>query len=270
MSLYENYAQTAGHYDSTRSATGSEIWLGHLISHFGDLRGVRLLDAGCGTGNYALEMARHVGQVTALDMNQQMLAKARTKAAAVPHGDRIEFRHGQLLDLPFADASFDAVMFNQSAAPSGLGPAEAGFPGYRGAPTAGRAGAAPGRRGFRQYQFAVPDAAWLLVCVADPRGARPGDRTDHFVARAAPRPAKRPGSVMRRALYRSTRCYSARLLLTEKARSTPAGGPAIRSGRWLRRTSLPGRSRRSAGCGDQERGKSTCASTTATGPMSAS
>ena len=132
MSLYENYAQTAGHYDSTRSATGSEIWLGHLISHFGDLRGVRMLDAGCGTGNYALEMARHVGQVTALDMNQQMLAEARTKAAAVPHGDRIEFRNGQLLDLPFADGSFDAVMFNQVLHHLAR-PGEAGFPGCRGA-----------------------------------------------------------------------------------------------------------------------------------------
>ena len=132
MSLYEIYAQTARYYDSTRSAIGSEIWLGHLISHFGDLRSVRMLDAGCGTGNYALAMARHVGQVTALDMNQQMLVQARTKAAAVPHGDRIEFRDGQLLDLPFADASFDAVMFNQVLHHLAL-PGEAGFVGYRGA-----------------------------------------------------------------------------------------------------------------------------------------
>lgn len=113
MSQYEDYSRIAGHYDTTRSAIGSEIWLGHLVSQFGEFSGVRVLDAGCGTGNYALVLARHVGHVTALDINERMLAEAHAKAVAAQLGDRIEFRSGELLDLPFDAGSFNAVMFNQ-------------------------------------------------------------------------------------------------------------------------------------------------------------
>ncbi|MGI9413238.1 MAG: methyltransferase domain-containing protein [Hyphomicrobiales bacterium] len=113
MSQYEDYDRTADHYDTTRSAVGSEIWLGHLMSRFGELGAVRVLDAGCGTGNYALEIARHVGHVTAFDFNERMIAEARTKAAGAKLNDRIAFRAGKLPALPFEPGSFDAVMFNQ-------------------------------------------------------------------------------------------------------------------------------------------------------------
>ena len=113
MSHYENYSQTAGSYDTTRAAIGAEIWLGHLVETFGDLAKLRVLDAGCGTGNYMLALAAHVGHVTALDMNEEMLAEARQKATRAQLDEKIEFVADQMLDLPFEDGSFDAVMFNQ-------------------------------------------------------------------------------------------------------------------------------------------------------------
>lgn len=113
MSEYENYSQTAGSYDTTRAAIGSDIWLGHLISNFGQLGNIRVLDAGCGTGNYTIELARHGVHVTAFDINEAMLGEARAKVQAEDLDQNVEFHSGQLLDLPFADAEFDVVMFNQ-------------------------------------------------------------------------------------------------------------------------------------------------------------
>jgi len=66
-------------------------------------RGDRVLDACCGTGDLAV--AGHVagGQVTGLDFSEKMLERARHKSSA------IEWIRGDLLELPFEDASFDAA-----------------------------------------------------------------------------------------------------------------------------------------------------------------
>ena len=113
MSHYENYSQTAGSYDTTRSAIGSEIWLGQLLARLNNLGTIKLLDAGCGTGNYTLELAPHVAHITAFDMNDAMLGEARTKTQTAGLSDKVDFHAGQLLNLPFENESFDVVMFNQ-------------------------------------------------------------------------------------------------------------------------------------------------------------
>jgi demethylmenaquinone methyltransferase/2-methoxy-6-polyprenyl-1,4-benzoquinol methylase len=65
--------------------------------------GDRVLDACCGTGELALAALANGGQVTAVDFSDRMLERARRKSAAV------SWVHGDLLALPFEDASFDAV-----------------------------------------------------------------------------------------------------------------------------------------------------------------
>jgi demethylmenaquinone methyltransferase/2-methoxy-6-polyprenyl-1,4-benzoquinol methylase len=71
--------------------------------------GAPLLDACCGTGDLSLALARAYpgSAVTGLDFSDAMLGCARPKAARA--GAPIEFVHGDLLALPFADASFGAV-----------------------------------------------------------------------------------------------------------------------------------------------------------------
>jgi demethylmenaquinone methyltransferase/2-methoxy-6-polyprenyl-1,4-benzoquinol methylase len=66
-------------------------------------RGDRVLDACCGTGDLAVAAARAGGNVTGLDFSDRMLERARRKAPA------LEWVRGDLLALPFADASFDAA-----------------------------------------------------------------------------------------------------------------------------------------------------------------
>jgi len=66
--------------------------------------GDRVLDGACGTGDLALADRRAgAAHVTGLDFSEQMLARARRKAADV------EWVRGDLLALPFDDASFDAA-----------------------------------------------------------------------------------------------------------------------------------------------------------------
>ena len=65
--------------------------------------GDRVLDACCGTGDLAVEAERRGGRVVGLDFSEQMLERARRKSGT------IEWVQGDVLDLPFEDASFDAV-----------------------------------------------------------------------------------------------------------------------------------------------------------------
>jgi demethylmenaquinone methyltransferase / 2-methoxy-6-polyprenyl-1,4-benzoquinol methylase len=66
--------------------------------------GDRVLDACCGTGDLAVAARRAgAGEVVGLDFSERMLERARRKDASV------EWVQGDLLELPFGDASFDAA-----------------------------------------------------------------------------------------------------------------------------------------------------------------
>jgi demethylmenaquinone methyltransferase/2-methoxy-6-polyprenyl-1,4-benzoquinol methylase len=65
--------------------------------------GDKVLDACCGTGDLAIAAARVGGKVTGLDFSERMLERARRKAP------ELEWVSGDVLALPFADASFDAA-----------------------------------------------------------------------------------------------------------------------------------------------------------------
>ena len=64
-----------------------------------DLRGKRLLDAGCGTGALAQAAARRGAQVIAVDLSPTLveLARRRMPADLAPGG--IEFRTGDMLEM---------------------------------------------------------------------------------------------------------------------------------------------------------------------------
>jgi len=69
--------------------------------------GEEALDVGCGTGNYSLELARRGARVQGIDPSNNMLEIARRKAQE--QGLPVEFRHGFVEDLPFADQTFDII-----------------------------------------------------------------------------------------------------------------------------------------------------------------
>ena len=79
----------------------------------GVIAGERVLDVGCGSGVVTREIARRVGtggRVVGLDLSPALLRVARELAQEADLGDRIEFREGSVLQLPFPESSFDAVL----------------------------------------------------------------------------------------------------------------------------------------------------------------
>jgi magnesium-protoporphyrin O-methyltransferase len=63
-----------------------------------DLRGKRLLDAGCGTGALAVEAARRGAQVTAIDLSPTLVNLARERLPQDIGYGHIDFRVGDFLD----------------------------------------------------------------------------------------------------------------------------------------------------------------------------
>jgi demethylmenaquinone methyltransferase/2-methoxy-6-polyprenyl-1,4-benzoquinol methylase len=117
------FGDIAGTYDFLNhllSANRDKAWRRRTVRHLALTRGARVLDACTGTGDLALEAARHLtalggGTVVGTDFCPEMLALAAAKAhgrqarssrcAAVP----VYLAVADTLRLPFADAAFDAA-----------------------------------------------------------------------------------------------------------------------------------------------------------------
>src|SRR5215510_1978382 len=86
----------------------------------------KFLDAGCGAGGYAIDLAIRGGaktEVVGIDPSPEKLVLARGKAE-MKKLDRVEFRQGQMRSLEFPDGEFDLVIGDASMAPpSEIGPA---------------------------------------------------------------------------------------------------------------------------------------------------
>lgn len=63
-----------------------------------DLRGARLLDAGCGTGALAVLAAQRGAQVVAIDLSPTLVGLARERQPAIDGDGSIDFRSGDMLD----------------------------------------------------------------------------------------------------------------------------------------------------------------------------
>ena len=72
-----------------------------------DLRGARVLDAGCGAGQLAIELARRGASVLAVDLSPTLVGLAGERTPADLPG-RIDFRVGDMLDPGYGE--FDHVV----------------------------------------------------------------------------------------------------------------------------------------------------------------
>ena len=82
----------------------------HTLSGFlpADLRGVRVLDAGCGTGVQAVELANRGAAVLAIDLSPTLVGLAESRSAGKFETGTIEWRSGDMLDPQLG--SFDYVV----------------------------------------------------------------------------------------------------------------------------------------------------------------
>jgi len=87
---------------------GRDAMRAKLLSYLpDDLSGARVLDAGCGPGQFALEAARRGADVVAVDLSATLLDLARARVANENLSGRVQFVVGDMFDP--AHGAFDYV-----------------------------------------------------------------------------------------------------------------------------------------------------------------
>ncbi|CCH27563.1 methyltransferase domain-containing protein [Actinosynnema sp. NPDC047251] len=117
-----------------------------------------LLDIGCGNGQPAVRIAERSGvRVTGITVSREQIALAGAAARAAGLADRVGFDHGNVLDLGFADESFDAALAIEV------------FPHL-----------ADRQRAFRETARVLRPGGHFLVSDFTARGTPPPDQVDAF------------------------------------------------------------------------------------------
>jgi len=99
--------------NSSRGRQVGKIVAKNLVKE-GFLKG-RILDAGCGAGDLAIELARQIPgtEIVGLDLSEPLLELARSSAAETGLTNRVSFEKGDVQQMPFPDGWFDlAVSLN--------------------------------------------------------------------------------------------------------------------------------------------------------------
>jgi demethylmenaquinone methyltransferase/2-methoxy-6-polyprenyl-1,4-benzoquinol methylase len=115
--VHDVFTHVAGRYDLMNDLMSGglhRVWKSAMIDWLSPPRNERayaMLDVAGGTGDIAFRCLERAGQgtyVTVCDINQDMLEVGRSRAAAHPYAERVEFTCGDAEALPFPDASFDS------------------------------------------------------------------------------------------------------------------------------------------------------------------
>jgi ubiquinone/menaquinone biosynthesis C-methylase UbiE len=115
MAKLRDWADLAAWWDEKNGDTGDpwhrELIDPGLIALVGPVRGLRVLDLGCGNGYLARRFAREGARVTGVDSSAPIVTLAKRRERAEPLG--ITYHAHDAASLPmFADASFDLVFSN--------------------------------------------------------------------------------------------------------------------------------------------------------------
>jgi SAM-dependent methyltransferase len=103
----QEFARQAAGFAAS-AATTDQAQVARLVEAIGETAG-RVLDVGCGPGIVTSALAEGAQEVVALDLIPQMLEQARERCAKAGRTN-VVFKEGSATALPFADATFDAVV----------------------------------------------------------------------------------------------------------------------------------------------------------------
>lgn len=108
------WKKVAGSYDKIVGETGdlahAKIINPIVEEFFGDLSGKIVLDAGCGNGYRAAQMAKNAEKVVGVDFTDELIKYAKEKFTA----PNLEFRVGDIRNLDLPDGEFDTVLCNMA------------------------------------------------------------------------------------------------------------------------------------------------------------
>lgn len=98
--IADSFEDIANPYDTNRR---KEVVFKDFLGNV-DIRGKRLLDAGCGFGAFSSEACARGAQVTAVDIADGLIARVSARLPGV------KALPASILSLPFPDADFDVVV----------------------------------------------------------------------------------------------------------------------------------------------------------------
>lgn len=115
----------AAEWDARYSEGDGSLWSGRpngrLVAEVADLTPGRALDVGCGEGADAIWLARSGWTVSAIDVSD--VAVSRAREAGQQAGTDVEWVCGDVLQTPFPPHSFDLVSLQYPALPKAAGDA---------------------------------------------------------------------------------------------------------------------------------------------------
>lgn len=110
-SLFSSIASKYDLLNSVLSLTRHKAWRHFAVSKSSIEQGASALDVCCGTGDFAFELARRVGDsghIIGVDFSAPMIEIAKKKALRAGYSN-IEFMIANACTLPFADNTFDCA-----------------------------------------------------------------------------------------------------------------------------------------------------------------
>ncbi|GGB33503.1 demethylmenaquinone methyltransferase [Virgibacillus dakarensis] len=113
--VHHVFEKISNNYDTMNSIISFQrhkAWRKDVMNQMEVNRGAHALDVCCGTGDWSISLAKKVGQegsVIGLDFSENMLTVAREKQKHTFPMKQLSFVHGNAMDLPFEDNSFDYV-----------------------------------------------------------------------------------------------------------------------------------------------------------------
>ncbi|MFI4992848.1 MAG: ubiquinone/menaquinone biosynthesis methyltransferase [Solirubrobacterales bacterium] len=110
LELFEGLPKRYDQLSAALSFWQDPRWRRALVDAVAPVAGEKVLDVATGTGMVAEELRRRADcRVVGIDQSAEMLAGAKARFAG--EGNSVELVQGQAEELPFADASFDALTF---------------------------------------------------------------------------------------------------------------------------------------------------------------
>lgn len=110
--LFENYAHQ---YERENFVHGTVGECDFIENEIGYDKTIRILDIGCGVGRHSIELAKRGYTVTAVDLSESMLLKAKEKAKE--QNLSLDFQRHDARNLPFKNEFDTAIMICEGAFP---------------------------------------------------------------------------------------------------------------------------------------------------------